>query len=207
MKQIINRMELRFPSGSVNESFARGAVSAFVLCLDPLVTDLNDLKTAVSEAVTNAIVHGYRDTIGTVYITAVIYADGTVQVKVRDRGCGIPDIEKAMEPLFTTGGEERAGLGFAVMQSFCDSVRVISKPQKGTTVTLTKRFERKPNGEIKTLPSATWGLCARLCRVFSGAASNTTTSFRRAARGSSKPPHTLTPTAAISFPHMPCLSF
>ena len=120
MKQIINRMELRFPSGSVNESFARGAVSAFVLCLDPLVTDLNDLKTAVSEA---------------------------VQVKVRDRGCGIPDIEKAMEPLFTTGGEERAGLGFAVMQSFCDSVRVISKPQKGTTVTLTKRFERKPNGE------------------------------------------------------------
>ena len=84
MKQIINRMELRFPSGSVNESFARGAVSAFVLCLDPLVTDLNDLKTAVSEAVTNAIVHGYRDTIGTVYITAVIYADGTVQVKVRD---------------------------------------------------------------------------------------------------------------------------
>lgn len=147
MKQIINRMELRFPSGSVNESFASGAVSAFVLCLDPLVTDLNDLKTAVSEAVTNAIVHGYRDTIGTVYITAVIYADGTVQVKVRDRGCGIPDIEKAMEPLFTTGGEERAGLGFAVMQSFCDSVRVISKPQKGTTVTLTKRFERKPNGE------------------------------------------------------------
>lgn len=76
MKQIINRMELRFPSGSVNESFARGAVSAFVLCLDPLVTDLNDLKTAVSEAVTNAIVHGHRDTIGTVYITAVIYADG-----------------------------------------------------------------------------------------------------------------------------------
>ena len=86
MKQIINRMELRFPSGSVNESFARGAVSAFVLCLDPLVTDLNDLKTAVSEAVTNAIVHGYRDTIGTVYITAVIYADGTVQVKVRHSG-------------------------------------------------------------------------------------------------------------------------
>lgn len=147
MKPIINRMELRFPSSSVNESFARGAVSAFVLCLDPLVTDLNDLKTAVSEAVTNAIVHGYKDTIGTVYITAVIYADGTVQVKVRDRGCGIPDVAKAMEPLFTTGGEERAGLGFAVMQSFCDSVRVVSKPEKGTTVTLTKQFDRKPNGD------------------------------------------------------------
>ena len=168
MKQIINRMELRFPSGSVNESFARGAVSAFVLCLDPLVTDLNDLKTAVSEAVTNAIVHGYRDTIGTVYITAVIYADGTVQVKVRDRGCGIPDIEKAMEPLFTTGGEERAGLGFAVMQSFCDSVRVISKPQKGTTVTLTKRFERKPNGENKDFAERNVGLVRALVPRFLG---------------------------------------
>ena len=147
MKQIINRMELRFPSGSVNESFARGAVSAFVLCLDPLVTDLTDMKTAVSEAVTNAIVHGYKDRRGTVYITAKLFENGKAVVRVRDKGCGIPDIEKAMEPLFTTGGEERAGLGFAVMQSFCDSVRVISKPQKGTTVTLTKRFERKPNGE------------------------------------------------------------
>ena len=127
MKQIINRMELRFPSGSVNESFARGAVSAFVRVAPGPSSQSRGSKTAVSEAVTNAIVHGYRDTIGTVYITAVIYADGTVQVKVRDRGCGIPDIEKAMEPLFTTGGEERAGLGFAVMQSFCDSVRVISK--------------------------------------------------------------------------------
>lgn len=147
MKQIINRMELRFPSGSVNESFARGAVSAFVLCLDPLVTDLNDLKTAVSEAVTNAIVHGYRDTIGTVYITAVIYADGTVQVKVRDRGCGIPDIEKAMEPLFTTGGDGACGARLCRDAKLLRRVRVISKPQKGTTVTLTKRFERKPNGE------------------------------------------------------------
>lgn len=112
MKQIINRMELRFPSGSVNESFARGAVSAFVLCLDPLVTDLNDLKTAVSEAVTNAIVHGYRDTIGTVYITAVIYADGTVQVKVRDRGCGIPDIEKPWSRCLPPG--ERSVRGSAL---------------------------------------------------------------------------------------------
>ena len=143
MKQIINRMELRFPSGSVNESFARGAVSAFVLCLDPLVTDLNDLKTAVSEAVTNAIVHGYRDTIGTVYITAVIYADGTVQVKVRDRGCGIPDIEKAMEPLFTTGGEERSGMGFTIMESFMDKLTVRSKPGKGTTVTMRRTIARR----------------------------------------------------------------
>ena len=99
MMQTVNKMELSFPSRSVNEAFARGAVTAFVLSLDPLVTELNDLKTAVSEAVTNAIVHGYRDTIGTVYISAKILADNRVVVKIRDRGCGIPDIEKAMEPV------------------------------------------------------------------------------------------------------------
>ena len=147
MKRTVNRMELHFPSYSVNERFARSAVASFLLGLDPLVTEMNDLKTAVSEAVTNAVVHGYRDTIGTVYITAKIWDDDTVTVRVRDRGCGIPDIEKAMEPLFTTGGEERAGLGFAVMQSFCDGVRVNSQPGRGTMVTLTKRFTRKRDGE------------------------------------------------------------
>ena len=147
MIRTVNKMELSFPSHSVNESFARGAVSAFILALDPLVTEMNDLKTAVSEAVTNAIVHGYRDSSGTVYISAKILADDRVVVKVRDRGCGIPDIEKAMEPLYTTGGEERAGLGFAVMQSFCDRVRVSSAPGRGTTVTLTKRFTRRNDGE------------------------------------------------------------
>ena len=147
MIRTVNKMELSFPSHSVNESFARGAVSAFILALDPLVTEMNDLKTAVSEAVTNAIVHGYRDTIGTVYISAKILADDRVIVKIRDRGCGIPDLEKAMEPLYTTGGEERAGLGFAVMQSFCDRVRVASAPGRGTTVTLTKQFTRRNDGE------------------------------------------------------------
>ena len=147
MIRTVNKMELSFPSHSVNESFARGAVSAFILALDPLVTEMNDLKTAVSEAVTNAIVHGYRDTIGTVYISAKILADDRVIVKIRDRGCVIPDIEKAMEPLYTTGGEERAGLGFAVMQSFCDRVRVASAPGRGTTVTLTKQFTRRNDGE------------------------------------------------------------
>ena len=147
MKRTVNKMELHFPSYSVNERFARSAVAAFLLSLDPLVTEMNDLKTAVSEAVTNAVVHGYRETIGTVYITAKIFEDDTVTVRVRDRGCGIPDVEKAMEPLYTTGGEERAGLGFAVMQSFCDGVRVASQPGRGTTVTLTKRFSRKPDGE------------------------------------------------------------
>ncbi|MBP3704312.1 MAG: anti-sigma F factor [Clostridia bacterium] len=140
-------MELHFPSYSVNERFARSAVASFLLGLDPLVTEMNDLKTAVSEAVTNAVVHGYRDTIGIVYITAKIMEDDTVTVRIRDKGCGIPDIEKAMEPLYTTGGEERAGLGFAVMQSFCDGVRVSSQPGRGTTVTLTKRFTRKSDGE------------------------------------------------------------
>lgn len=147
MKRAVNKMELHFPSYSVNERFARSAVASFLLGLDPLVTEMNDLKTAVSEAVTNAVVHGYRDTIGIVYITAKIMEDDTVTVRIRDKGCGIPDIEKAMEPLYTTGGEERAGLGFAVMQSFCDGVRVSSQPGRGTTVTLTKRFTRKSDGE------------------------------------------------------------
>lgn len=145
--KVLNKMELQFPSDSVNEAFARSAVSAFILPLDPLVNEMNDLKTAVSEAVTNAIVHGYRDTIGTVYIAAKIMEDDRVIVKVRDRGCGIGDIEKAMEPLYTTGGEERAGLGFAVMQSFCDRVRVSSTPGRGTSVILTKQITRRHDGE------------------------------------------------------------
>jgi len=145
MKRTVNQVHMQFPSCSVNERFARGAVSAFLLMLDPLVTELNDLKTAVSEAVTNAVVHGYRDTLGTVYITVKILEDDTVVVRIRDKGCGIPDVEKAMEPLYTTGGEERAGLGFAVMQSFCDKVQVHSRPGHGTTVTLTKHFTKKPN--------------------------------------------------------------
>ena len=147
MRAVINKMSLKFESRSVNEAFARQSVGAFVAQLDPTMEELGDVKTVVSEAVTNAIVHGYRDTIGTVYITAKILADNRVVVKIRDRGCGIPDIEKAMEPLYTTGGEERAGLGFAVMQSFCDRVRVSSAPGRGTTVTLTKQFAPRNDGE------------------------------------------------------------
>ena len=147
MKRVVNQAELHFPSYSMNERFARSAVASFLLSLDPLVAEMNDIKTAVSEAVTNAIVHGYKDNIGIVYITLKIYEDDSVSVRIRDRGCGIEDIEKAMEPLFTTGGEERAGLGFAVMQSFCDQVRVRSQPGRGTSVTLIKRFTRKQNAE------------------------------------------------------------
>lgn len=140
--KIINEMKLSFPSNSKNEAFARSVITAFVLSLDPTVSELSDLKTAVSEAVTNSIVHGYRHTEGMIYISAKLRADGRVTVKIRDKGCGIEDVQKAMEPLFTTAPEEeRAGLGFAVMQSFCDKVKVKSQPQKGTTVTLEKFFD------------------------------------------------------------------
>ncbi|MCI9256919.1 anti-sigma F factor [Oscillospiraceae bacterium 42-9] len=139
----INQAQISFSSHSVNEGFGRAAVAAFLAQLDPTVADLSDMRTAVSEAVTNAIVHGYREQMGTVYITVKIFEDGKAVVRVRDKGCGIPDVKQAMEPLFTTGGEERAGLGFAVMQSFCDSVRVSSTPGRGTSVTLVKRFEPK----------------------------------------------------------------
>ena len=139
----LNQTQISFTSNSVNESFGRAAVAAFLAQLDPTVADLTDMKTAVSEAVTNAIVHGYRDKLGVVYITVKLFQNGKAVVRVRDKGCGIPDIQKAMEPLYTTGGEERAGLGFAVMQSFCDSVRVTSTPGRGTSVTLTKYFDTK----------------------------------------------------------------
>ena len=136
----INSFTLTMLSRSTNEAFARSAVAAFVTCLDPTLEEINDIKTAVSEAVTNCIVHGYRDTIGKISITVQIFPDNVVAVKVRDAGCGIEDIEKAKEPLFTTAGGERAGLGFAVIESFMDSLMVTSKVGKGTTVTMKKRL-------------------------------------------------------------------
>lgn len=139
---IVNSMELKIPSKSINESFARSVISAFILQLDPTISELSDIKTAVSEAVTNCIVHAYGDTSGMIYIKGEITEDNTIIIKVRDKGKGIPDIKKAMEPLFTTGGEERAGLGFAVMESFMDKVKVSSKEDKGTTVTLYKKLIR-----------------------------------------------------------------
>lgn len=136
----INETKLTFPAKSTNEAFARAAVASFVMQLDPTIGELSDIKTSVSEAVTNCIVHGYKQQGGTIYITVQIFENNLVSVKIRDKGCGIEDIEKAMEPMFTTAGDERAGLGFAVMQSFMDSIRVTSKPLKGTTVTLKKRI-------------------------------------------------------------------
>ena len=137
----LNYIKLEFPSKSCNEGFARVAASAFAAQLDPTLEELGDIKTAVSEAVTNCIVHAYRRQGGTVYLSGKILEDKRVIIKIRDKGEGIEDIERAMEPLFTTAPEEeRAGLGFAVMQSFCDRVRVSSKPGKGTAVTLEKRL-------------------------------------------------------------------
>ena len=139
-----NEMTLTFPSRSSNESFARAAVACFAAQLDPNLEELNDIKTAVSEAVTNCIVHAYPDRLGPITMTAAIYEGGVVRITITDRGVGIPDIEKAMEPMFTTGdAEERAGLGFAVMQSFMDKVKVSSTPGRGTRVTLTKRLEAR----------------------------------------------------------------
>ena len=143
-----NSMHLKFDSRSVNESFARTAVAAFLLSLDPTVEEITDVKTAVSEAVTNAIVHGYCDTIGTVYISCHIYPDGRVTIKIKDNGKGIADVKQALEPLFTTGGEERSGLGFSVMQSVMDKLSVRSKPGGPTTVTLERRIVRKGAGNL-----------------------------------------------------------
>lgn len=136
----MNEMHLRFPSVSANEAFARASVATFVAQLDPTLDELCDTKTAVSEAVTNCIVHGYRDTIGMVNIDCLLYEGQRVVIRIRDRGCGIENVERAMEPLYTTAGDERAGLGFAVMQSFMDKLRVQSKPGQGTTVTMEKTF-------------------------------------------------------------------
>ena len=142
---VINEMKMTLDSRSVNESFSRAVVAAFTAQLDPTVEEINDIKTAVSEAVTNCIVHGYKDSLGRIYISVKIHDDGKVIISIRDRGCGIRDIEKAREPLFTTLGGDRAGLGFSVMESFTDKIHVRSKINRGTTVTLYKKIK----GRIK----------------------------------------------------------
>lgn len=143
----INQMKLTLESRSVNESFARVAVSAFTAQQDPTVEEISDIKTAVSEAVTNCIVHAYPETVGEIYIWVGLYENGMVRVRIRDKGCGILDVKQAMEPLFTTLGGERAGLGFAVMESFMDKVRVRSAPYKGTTVTMDKFIKGRCDGQ------------------------------------------------------------
>lgn len=136
-----NELKLCLPCLSENESLARTVVAAFVAQLNPRVDELADIRTAVSEAVTNGIVHAYPHGGGELVITARLYANRRVVVGVQDRGCGMADVQKAREPLFTTGGEERSGLGFSVMESLCDRVRVRSTPGRGTTVTLEKYIQ------------------------------------------------------------------
>ena len=139
-----NSIRLSFLSRSANEGFARIAVAAFAAQLDPTVEEISEIKTAVSEAVTNCIVHGYADTLGTVTIQGRLYENGKLVLSIKDRGRGIEDIEQAMEPLFTTGDDaERSGMGFTIMETFMDKVRVTSKPGIGTTVTFTKYIQSK----------------------------------------------------------------
>ena len=142
---VTNEFRLVVDSKSINESFCRMVVSAFAGPLDPTIEELTDLKTAVSEAVTNCIVHAYANTCGKIYITGQLLQDNIIKIKIKDNGLGIEIIQKAMTPLFTTGSTDRAGLGFTVMQSFCDRVRVSSSVGRGTTVTLTKKI----NGRTK----------------------------------------------------------
>ena len=139
-----NYIKIEFPSHSSNEGFARAAVSAFASQLDPTLEELGDLRTAVSEAVTNAIVHAYPDTIGRVMLRLRIPEENTLEITVRDWGRGIEDVEKDMKPLYTTGGEERSGMGFTIMSSFMDKLRVRSQPGKGTSVTMRKRISPRP---------------------------------------------------------------
>ena len=144
MNVINNFMQLKIPSRSQNEAFARTAASVFAAQLDPTVEEINDIKAAVSEAVTNCIVHGYPDCIGGIEITARIQNNDTFYIRIKDKGAGIEDVKQAMLPLFTTCEQgERAGLGFAVMESFMDKLRVTSKPGKGTTVVMTKRVKSR----------------------------------------------------------------
>ena len=138
-----NYIKLEFPSKSANEAFARSAVAAFAAQLDPTMDELGDIKTAVSEAVTNAIVHAYPEEVGVVLLRARILHGDTLELTVKDHGRGIPDIKRAMEPLYSTGGEDRSGMGFTIMESFMDKLQVRSRPGKGTTVTMKRQIRTR----------------------------------------------------------------
>ena len=141
--KIENQVALEFPSRSANEGFARTAAACFAAQLDPTLEEVNDIKTAVSEAVTNAIVHAYPDTLGKILLKLRIREGGTLEIVVKDWGVGIADVEQARVPLFTTGSEERAGMGFTIMESFMDTLRVRSAPGKGTTVTMRRAIAQR----------------------------------------------------------------
>lgn len=140
MKKAMNYMTVEFPSRSSNEGFARVAAACFASQMDPTLNELEDIKTAVSEAVTNCIVHAYPDSIGKVTIKAKICEGNMLEITIKDSGRGIPDVDKARQPMYTTGGEERSGMGFTIMESFMDHLAVRSAPGRGTTVVLRKRI-------------------------------------------------------------------
>ena len=138
-----NYMVLEFPSKSCNEAFARSAVACFAAQMDPTMDELGDIRTAVSEAVTNCIVHAYPNEIGTVILRCRILKDNVLDIVVKDRGVGIADIEQARRPAFTTGGAERSGMGFTIMESFMTRLEITSKPGKGTTVHMRRKLQRR----------------------------------------------------------------
>ena len=144
----VNEAAVTFLSRSANEGFARTTAACFAAQLDPTLDEVNDIKTAVSEAVTNCIVHAYPDTLGKVSMRLRMFEDNVLEIVVKDWGVGIADVEQARTPLFTTGDESRSGMGFTIMESFMDGVRVRSAPGKGTTVTLRRRISRRMGGAV-----------------------------------------------------------
>lgn len=138
-----NYMILEFPSRSTNEAFARSAVSCFAAQMDPTMEELGDIRTAVSEAVTNAIVHGYPNGLGIITMRCRILKDHVLDIVIKDRGVGIPDVEKARQPMFTTGGADRSGMGITIMESFMTDVKILSQEGKGTTVHMRRKLQRK----------------------------------------------------------------
>ena len=142
MKEL-NSLKMEFPSRSANEALARAAIASLAAQLDPTIDELGDIKTAVSEAVTNCIVHAYPDSLGKICLKARIFPDNTVEIKIKDWGRGIDDVAKAREPMYTTGGDERSGMGFTIMESFTDTLKVVSRPGKGTLVTMRRKIAVK----------------------------------------------------------------
>ncbi len=139
----VNEAKLTCLSRSVNEGVARTAAACFAAQLDPTLDEINDIKTAVSEAVTNCIVHAYPDTLGTVTMRLRLFEDNSLEIVVKDAGVGIPDVERARKPLYTTGGDDRSGMGFTFMEGFMDQLKVRSMPGKGTTVVMRRRISRR----------------------------------------------------------------
>ena len=138
-----NYMILDFPSKSCNEAFARSAVACFAAQMDPTLDELGDIRTAVSEAVTNCIVHAYPDELGNITLRCRILKDNVLDIVVKDKGIGIPDVEQAKRPAYTTGGSDRSGMGFTIMESFMTELSISSKPGKGTTVHMRRKLQRR----------------------------------------------------------------